>query len=468
MPASHAAISLPTPSAAMGQLQEFLEKRRRAPAVSDLEGFEREMHALFAAAECEALAQELARLDVDVPVILVEGVAHRRVVRCEETYFGAAGPLRVMRSLYSTRQDSERAVCPLELRGGIVEGRWTPLAARQATWVVAHLTPQEGEDLFAMLGGMKPSKSSLDRLPKQVSERWEAERERFEAALRKGESVPKEAASVAVSLDGVMVPMKDGKRGEKRARAKADGKLQRGPAGHQEVGCATLSLYDAQGERLETIRLARMPEPKKATLKVALSAELAAVLAQRPDLLVTKLADGAKDNWEYLTDLEPPSPQVVDFFHGAEHLRGAVAAAYGETSAKTNAQFEKLRLVLRDDDAGIEKVIRSLAHLRDEYPKRKKIATELRYFRNNRHRMRYARMVAQNLPIGSGVVEAACKTLATQRLKRSGMRWRHDGGQAILTLRALAQSDRFDRAWQMIGATYKRPVTLPDNVVALH
>ncbi len=66
---------------------------------------------------------------------------------------------------------------------------------------------------------------------------------------------------------------------------------------------------------------------------MVISAELAAVLAQRPDLLVTKLADGAKDNWEYLTELEPPSPQVLDFFHGAEHLRGALAAAYGETSA---------------------------------------------------------------------------------------------------------------------------------------
>ncbi len=84
-------------------------------------------------------------------MILVEGVAHRRVVRCEETYFGAAGPVRVMRSLYSIRQDGERAVCPLELRGGIIEGRWTPLAARQAAWGVAHLTPKEGEDLFAML-----------------------------------------------------------------------------------------------------------------------------------------------------------------------------------------------------------------------------------------------------------------------------------------------------------------------------
>jgi len=61
------------------------------------------------------------------------------------------------------------------------------------------------------------------------------------------------------------------------------------------------------------------------------------------------------------------------------------------------------------------------------------------------------------------VVEAACKTLATQRLKRSGMRWRHAGGQAILTLRALVQSHRFDQAWSLLSASYRAEVALPEN-----
>ncbi|MGH8487606.1 MAG: hypothetical protein ACREXS_01685, partial [Gammaproteobacteria bacterium] len=64
------------------------------------------------------------------------------------------------------------------------------------------------------------------------------------------------------------------------------------------------------------------------------------------------------------------------------------------------------------------------------------------------------------------VVEAACKTLVTQRLKRSGMRWRHEGGQAILTLRALAQSQRFDNGWRLLAQTYRAHVAAPDNVVA--
>jgi hypothetical protein len=81
--------------------------------------------------------------------------------------------------------------------------------------------------------------------------------------------------------------------------------------------------------------------------------------------------------------------------------------------------------------------------------------------------MPYAHLRAQNLPIGSGVVEAACKTLVSQRLKRSGMRWRPAGGQAILTFRALCQSERFERAWPLLVGTYQQSVALPRKVIAL-
>ncbi len=312
---------------------------------------------------------------------------------------------------------------------------------------------------------MTPSKSSLDRLPKQLSGRWEAERERFEAALRAEETVPPEAVTMAVSLDGVMVPMKDGARTQKRQEAQEQGKHTCGPAGYQEVGCGTLSFYDAEGERLSTVRLARMPEKHKATLKDTLSEEIAAVLGQRPDLTLVKLADGAKDNWSYLGTTLPQGPEIIDFYHACDHLKSAFDAAYGENSSRSKVQFEKYRHLLRDEEEGVEKVIRALCYLRDAHPRKKKLSTELAYFRRYRHRMRYAKARAQNVPVGSGVVEAACKTLATERMKRSGMRWRHTGGQAILTLRALHQSARFERGWKLLSGTYKRTVVIPENVV---
>jgi hypothetical protein len=451
---------------AMDQLQDFLRQRREArEPVEALEAFEQELHRLFVAAEREALGQELSRFDLDVPTIEVAGERYHRVLRCATTYTSAVGPVRVARSLYR-RPHSGHAWCPLELRAGIIEGSWTPWAAQQATWVVAHLTPKEGEELFDLLGNMTPSKSTLDRLPKALSVHWEAQRPHFEATLRQQEAIPDEAVAMAVSLDGVMAPMKDGQRQAKRQQARVKGQSPSGPAGYQEVGCATVSYYDRRGERLCTRRMARMPEGNKATLKSQLTAEVMGALIRRPDLRVVKVADGAPDNWSYLAETLPVGEEVLDFYHAAAHLGDALGAAYGEGTPQYQARMETLSEVLRDAPDGVDTVIGALGRLRTRSPRRQAIHKALSYFREHRHRMRYGALRAQHLPIGSGVVEAACKTLVSQRLKRSGMRWRTAGGQAILTFRALCQSERFERAWPLLGETYKRSVALPQKVIA--
>ena len=325
---------------------------------------------------------------------------------------------------------------------------------------MAHLTPQEASELFERTGGMTPSRSALDRLPKALSERWEEQRPRFEEMVRAGEQVPETAVSVGVSLDGVMVPMKTGQRQEKRAAARAAGKDTRGPAGFREAACGTLSFYDQEGDRVgDVVYLGRMPQKGKRVLKETLEDELAHILAQRPSLHVVGVADGARDNWRWFEEALPHgSSEVLDFFHAAEHLRRELDSAHGENSPKARAEFERLRLLMRDHQAGVDKVINALAYQRRRWPRRKKIAQELNYFRRNRHRMQYAATKAAGMPIGSGVVEAANKTLVTVRMKRSGARWSIEGGQAILTFRSLAKARRFDRAWQHLAGTYEMHV----------
>ena len=210
-----------------------------------------------------------------------------------------------------------------------------------------------------------------------------------------------------------------------------------------------------------------MPESKKVTLKTMVAAEVDAVLSQRPDLEVVKLADGAKDNWTFLTRAQPDGVELIDFYQAAEQLNDAFDTAHGDASPKTAAQFEKYRHLLRHEPDGVETVIRALVYLRSKHPGRDRIAQVLGYFRGNRHCMRYAEAKAHGLPIGSGVVEAACKTRVTERLKRSGMRWGKCGGQAILTLRALVQSGRFDAGWSLLSVSYRADVSLPHNVVPL-
>lgn len=82
-------------------------------------------------------------------------------------------------------------------------------------------------------------------------------------------------------------------------------------------------------------------------------------------------------------------------------------------------------------------MINALAYLHRKHPRLSRVGQALRYFRKNRKRMRYAEWKRAGFMIGSGVAEAACKTLVAQRLKLSGMRWGSNGAQAILTMRAL-------------------------------
>lgn len=460
-------------SPACEQLGQFVRQRRRQwrsqEYTPDFEAFERELHELITALERELIAEELAHYDVEVEEIEVGGTVYRQALTSPETYLSAAGAVKIERHLYRPRGRGSKSICPLELRAGIVRGLFTPRAARQGAFVVAHLTSRESEALFVELGGMTPSHSTLSRLPKELSSHWEAQRTEWEDALRAGETIPDEATVLVVSLDGVMAPMKDAGRAEKRSQPN---KQASGPAGYREVGCGTVSLHDGDGERLSTVRYGRMPEYKKATLCCQLEAECQSMLTLRPDLKVVKLADGAKENWRFLDQLDlglPPhlltqieQESIVDFCHAAEHLKKACDAIWNDEAVKSKAKFECLRTLLKEKDGGVEIVIRSLKHhvSRAQGHRQERIKTELTYFRNQRHRMQYAHYLRQDLPIASGVVEAACKTLVTQRMKQSGMSWGQVGGQAILTLRSVIQSNRWKRAWALLRADFCTPVNV--------
>ena len=231
-----------------------------------------------------------------------------------------------------------------------------------------------------------------------------------------------------------------------------------------------MTLYNDEGERLSTVRYGRMPEYKKATLCGQLEAECQSILAVRPDLKVVKLADGAEENWRFLDHLNlglDPTElarvvqiSILDFYHAAEHLGTACDVIWGAQSVQSKAEFARLRILLKEDDKGVDKVIGRLRYRARQMRgrQREQLEKALTYFRNQRSRMRYAQYLRDGLPIGSGVVEAACKTLVTHRLKRSGMRWEIAGGQAILTLRSVIQSGRWKNAWSLLRNGFRQPV----------
>ena len=454
--------------ASFAKLEELIEARSQegsTEAPLTFEAFEVELGHAMRSLENDLKAIDLARYDIEADAVIVGGQEWRKCLSDQpKTYLSASGPVTVSRNLYRP-VGGGKSICPLELRSGIIAGLYTPVLARQVSYLMGHMTSQDTSHVFLELGIAGPSSRSCDRLPKVLNPVWEANRETWEDALRQQEFVPAEASVVAVSLDGVMVPDKDGQRDAKAKReaAKEQGvsKQLRGPAGYRAVGCGTVTLYDEEANRLDTVRYARAPEYKKKTLTEQLDAELASIVAVRPDLELVALADGAEENWRYFErPVYANATKIVDHGHASQHLKAGLAAYYGDKSVAGRAEYERLRIILRDQFGGVDQVITELGGLVRKMGgkrfkrRRKLLGAELNYFKNQRERMAYADYQARGLPIGSGVVEAACKTLATQRLKRSGMSWR-DGKQAILTMRSLQQSNRWTTAWGLISGHFR-------------
>jgi hypothetical protein len=442
------------------------------------EEFEKQIREETMKLERTALAQGLAALDLDFEQIEVDG-RHFRLMKGKRwaTYYTLAGEISMERSLYRP-EGQGRPICPMDLRAGVVEGCWTPSAAEVMAQSVALMTPYEAEGFLPKLGGLAPSRSSLDRLPKALSGRWEENRTPWEDTIRSDETVPIEAGIVVVSMDGVQIPMKDGERMEKREKAQAEGKQTRGPAGYREAACGVVSVYNDHQERLETTYMARMPEPRKGTLREQLLSETTAVLAAVPCPIVVFTSDGAPDNWRILGDVEQVMRsqgvlrkddvvyKIADFYHASEHLKRATDLYYGENNPDSFGVYETLRRILRDEEDGVETVIDRLNSLLEQCNGRKKkeLSTRVEYFRSRAALMRYAEYQRLGLPIGTGVTEAACKTLVTQRMKRSGMRWENPGGQAVLTLRSLLQSGRWQLGWGILSSSYRSEIKEATNV----
>ena len=372
-----------------------------------------------------------------------DGQSWFRVAVTPKTIMTSLGPVTYRRARYRSGASGASPV-PVEESLGLVDDYLTRPAAELGLLMMGRCTAREAAAFFAKTGAMTPSVSTLQRLTLSMHECWESLGPETLGSIREAEGIPQDATTASVSLDGVMVPLRPGEDG----RAKAS---------WREAACGTVSFHDAEGKRLKTLYLGRMPESGKLTLKAQLASEVAHIRRARPEIGIVAIADGAADNWTFLETLSPET-EVIDFWHACEHLQTA------SDHAVAPGWFEKYREILRHDPRGVAKVIRALRHLRDAAaaPDRAETERELAFFRKHRHRMRYHALKEEGIAIGSGVVEAANKTLVTQRMKRSGMRWRIVGGQAVLTFRALIKSGRFERAWKALISATDTPAN--DNI----
>jgi hypothetical protein len=239
----------------------------------------------------------------------------------------------------------------------------------------------------------------------------------------------------------------------------------KGGAINEVATTGTLSVYDRRGRRLGTVYLAYTPESMQTTMSTQLTALVQAVLRRWDGPLprLSYVTDAGDNETSYYRTVlarmrHPISGKrlkwqwVVDYYHASLRLCSMAEALFGKGRQAWAWTRKMQKLLLKG--GGVGRVLHSAAALRSRYKPRGKRREDFqrayRYLQERRKHMRYQQYRRLGIPIGSGVTEAACKTVFTQRLKLSGMRWKKSGAQTILSLRVVLLSGVWDAVFQRI------------------
>ncbi len=403
----------------------------------------------------------LGTLDIDVPTIVIGGIRYNRVGRCEAPYHSMAGSVSVERTLYrqaGTRggQPEAKVVVSVSLRTGVVGDGWLPHTARVMSHEVQKGTSREAEATAREYGLLPYCRSSFERVTHLVGALVVADHQDIEDVLIDAYEIPQKAGSVSISLDRVSVPMEE-------PRERSVGRPRKGTPKNpiarnfRMAYCGTVSIHDEKGEALHTIRYGAMPGGDIIGLRDRLVADVATFVSKRRAMKLQLLCYGAPEMWHLLeegfTEERFGSVRIhrlVDLYHSTEKL-GASARII---DSDPDALLKQWKMLLLNRSGAAKKILEKLiASGMDEGPGEghpvHAAITYLQSHYENANRMNYARARRCGLPLGSGNVEATCKSLFEMRLKRCGARWKDETGQHIVQLRALALSDRWESAVEL-------------------
>ena len=438
----------------LAEARTQVERGRALSREGRYESFEGRLIDRLASVERGAHEATLSALDVDAPQILINGELHVRVVRDQTTYRSQAGEVPVVHSLYRRAGDRNGpSVDPVGLRAGVVDGVWLPGAARDMAYLLSQGTSREAQATAHEMGRLPYSRSSFERVGHAVGETYVAQHQHVEQLVIEEYQVPRDVSSISASLDRVSLPMEE-PRPRPRGRPRKGAPKKPIERVYRMAYCGTVTLHDAEGSAIHTIRYGTMPEGDAAALCEGLASDVVAIRRKRRGLPVTLLSDGAPEMCNRLDEAFDADTfdgaeihRLIDFWHAVEKLSAAALVVAGKDAASALVARWKLLLLNRADAR--EQILDELVasereHVRvgDERP----VHDAITYLTNNAERMNYAAARMRKLPIGSGNVEATCKSLVGVRMKRPGSRWKTDTGEHVLHLRALALSDRWTEA----------------------
>jgi hypothetical protein len=359
---------------------------------------------------------------------------------------------------YWHREVSEACIFPLEIELGLVHGATPALVEAVGRYMAqAGATQQSVLDRLRSQHGVSWGAERLRDVTGELSRAFEDWTQEFQV-LRILELLEKAAQSrgrcrpvLSVGRDGVTLR-------EYRFRF------------FEHATVATVTVYDRAGQRLGTVYLAVAPELGQQQMTARLTALIQEVLRrwEGPLPRLTYVTDAGENETKYYRQVlgnmghprrgeKLPWIRIVDYYHAAQRIWAMAEALFGKHDPAGRAWARRMCRVLKKP-GGPFRVPHSAAALRKRLQASKSRMADFRqayqYLRRRTKLMQYYEYKRLNLPIGSGVTEAACKTIVTQRLKLSGMRWMKHGAQTILNLRVVLLSKIWQPLYRRILETH--------------
>lgn len=374
--------------------------------------------------------------------------------KVSQTLHTRLGTIRYRRWYFQTRDAWYHGIAPLDVRLGVVGGRFSPALAEVIGRLAAELPQQaaieqiaERFDVRMSVDAYRRSVDEVDRVMRPQLDQQAVE-QLAQWTVQANESKGNHRVLLQLGRDGVHVPLRPG---------------------WKESGCATLSIFDRTGRRLGTIYLGEAPRKDQLFLTRRLNWILEKYFERLPcEVPVLRYVTdaGALPQGYFKKTLSKMKHPVsgeplawswgVDFFHACEYLTKLSDGLFGTDTTESHRWAEESRKILRHEVDGVSKVIRRAAQRERRHGlqgKRDDFQSGLNYLKRYRPYMDYAQRRAAGEPIGSGITEAGCKVIFNQRLKQSGMRWKRDSMQVIINLRAAYRSRIWKRIWAKLTAS---------------
>lgn len=361
-----------------------------------------------------------------------EGICHEKRTRNVQCILGS---FDLTRGYYKTENGWS---FPMDQQLGLI-GSYTPglskMICRAAGMDGSYDAASDTLDIYA--GATVPA-SQIRLLTQQIAPdlaKWSPQRE---------ESRSEKTPTMYISYDGTGVPMRK-EETQGRKGKQADGSCA---TRELKLGCVfTSQTTDEKGNPLRdpdsTTYMASFDRASDFTASLLSEARLRGLgKAQRKVVL----GDGALWIWNQADIHFPQAVQILDYYHAREHLTDLTTALLPEEKERDILLTKWIQWLDNDQ------ILRIVDDIEGRLPRsgkrRKKAKEEREYFRKNVKRMMYATFKEHDYFIGSGVIEAGCKTVVGKRTKQSGMFWKVKGAQNILDIRCAVIGDTYDDYWE--------------------